>query len=409
VAIIGGGSAGASVASQLMNRLPKNQHAEIAVIEPSDTHWYMPYWTMVGGLGLKVQNSKRPMQDVMPCGVSWVKERCEGFEPEQKALRLSNGRRLEYDVLVVAAGLQQNFDAIPGLQETVGKNGVASIYSSTYSPKVWENIQATKSGTAIFTNPNTPVNCGGAPQKIAYLAECAWKQAGVRGAIDIHFCTPGPGIFACPTYRTPLEMHMKDCGIQPHTRTNLVAVDGERKIATFRNMDTEEEFTKHFDFLHVTPPMSGPTFIRNSPLANEAGFVDVDPGTCQHTKYPEIFSLGDASSLPTSKTYSAVSSQAPVVVQNLMQQLEAGRISKPAVYDGYTACPVLLGNGKLMLAEFNGYTNEAAPTFDLIFNQQKGNWFFYFMKRHVFERVYWHLMPIGRWFGKNLIFRPRLA
>lgn len=402
IAIIGGGSSGVSVASQLCRKLPKSEHNSIAVIEPRDQHLYMPYWTMVGGLGLDVQNSARPMEQVMPHHVQWIKEKCLTFEPEQNKLTLASGQQIEYDILVVAAGLQQNFGAVTGLPETMGKNGVASIYSFDYSPSVWANIQNMQKGKAIFTNPGTAVNCGGAPQKICYLAEAAWCQRGVRDNIEIEFCTATPGIFACPEYRVALEKVMKSKNVTPHVKTNLVEVDGERKIATFER-EGGELLTKEFDFLHVTPPMSAPDFIRNSPLANAAGFVDVDKETCQHNKFSNIFSLGDCSSLPTSKTYSAISSQAPVVTYNV-QALLSGR-EATSTYDGYTACPVLLGDSKLLLAEFNGYTMEATPTF-VPLDQTKPNTLFYWLKRYVFEHVYWHSMPLGRWYGKYMWFEP---
>jgi len=402
IAIIGGGSSGVSVAAQLCRKLPKSEHGNIAVIEPRDNHLYMPYWTMVGGLGLDVKNSARPMEQVMPHHVQWIKDRCLTFQPEQNQITLGSGQQIEYDVLVVAAGLQQNFGAVPGLKETMGKNGVASIYSFEYSPKVWVNVTNLREGKAIFTNPSTAVNCGGAPQKICYLAEAAWRARGVRQNIDIEFCTATPGIFACPEYRVALEAQMKQKGVTPSVKTNLVEVDGDRKIATFEK-EGGELITKQFDFLHVTPPMSAPDFIRKSPIVNAAGFVDVDKETCQHNKFPNIFSLGDCSSLPTSKTYSAISSQAPVVTYNVQAHLQGKEAT--STYDGYTACPVLLGDSKLMLAEFNGYTMEAVPTFRPL-DQRKPSTLFYWMKRYVFEHVYWHFMPNGRWYGKYMFFEP---
>eukprot|EP00930_Biecheleria_cincta_P053271 TRINITY_DN3869_c0_g1_i1.p1 TRINITY_DN3869_c0_g1~~TRINITY_DN3869_c0_g1_i1.p1 ORF type:complete len:886 (-),score=185.26 TRINITY_DN3869_c0_g1_i1:130-2787(-) len=405
VVIVGGGSAGVSVASQLVRKLPSQYHQEVAVVEPENQHMYQPYWTMVGGLGLDVRNSARAMAKVMPPEVQWIKDRCLSFEPERNKLTLAGGMELEYDILVVAAGLQQNFGLVPGLAETIGKNGVASIYSYDHSPMVWQNILATRKGKAIFTNPGTAVNCGGAPQKIAYLAEAAWRSQGVRSAIDIDFFTASPGIFACPTYRDVLEQIMEEKGIRPHVKTNLIEVDGERRTATFERAGGEV-ITSEFNFLHVTPPMSAPDFVRESLLVNASGYVDVDKDTCRHNRFGNVFSLGDCSSLPTSKTYSAISSQSPVVVNNVLAMLHGKPQQANAAYDGYTACPVLVGDSKLLLAEFNGYTMDATPTFAPFLDQTKPNWLFYFMKRFVFEQAYWHFMPIGRWYGKYTVFEP---
>jgi len=406
VAIVGGGSAGVSVAAQLLRKLPASEHGRVAVIEPRDTHFYQPYWTMVGGLGLDVKKSERPMDMMIPRGVHWVKDRCTTFDPERSRIALAGGQEIEYDVLVVAAGLVQHFEKVPGLKETMGKNGVASIYSHEFVPNVWANIQAMKAGRAIFTSPATTVNCGGAPQKICYLAEDAWRSAGVRNDIDIGFYTASPGIFGCRSYRIELEKIMKAKGIHANVKMNLVEVDGDARLATFES-EGGARVSKSFDFLHVTPPMGAPDFVKNSPLANAAGFIDVDMHTCRHTKYPDVYSLGDCSALPTSKTYAAISSQAPAVVHNILATLEQKPENATATYDGYAACPILLGKSKLMLAEFNGYSMEATPTFWPI-NQHKGWWPFFFMKRCLFDRFYWHLMPLGRWFGKHTIFEPPL-
>mmetsp|Transcript_82798 Transcript_82798/g.239258 ORF Transcript_82798/g.239258 Transcript_82798/m.239258 type:complete len:508 (-) Transcript_82798:154-1677(-) len=404
VVIVGGGSAGVSVASQLLRKLPASQHGEVVVIEPRDTHYYYPYWTMVGGLGLDVKDSGRPMAMMIPSGVAWVKDWVATFDPTHNRLQLAGGGDIEYDVLVVAAGLSQQFDKVQGLKETLGKNGVASIYSHEYAPSVWKNVQGMKSGKAIFTAPSTQINCGGAPQKVAYLAECAWRNAGVRGDIDISYITGEPAIFKCPTYRVELEKLMVEKGIQYSVQTDLIKVDGKAKVATFRTAGGEM-VTKPFDFLHVVPPMGAPEFVQKSPLANAKGFVEVDRDTCQHKRFPNVYSLGDVSDLPTSKTYAAIAGQAPAVVHNVMKTLEG---QKAAVsYDGYTACPLLLGDNKLMLAEFNGYTLDPSPSFRPL-NQLQGWGLFFVMKRYIFPQVYWHLMPLGRWFGKNTIFDPSL-
>jgi len=302
--------------------------------------------------------------------------------------------------------MTQHFDQVKGLQETMGKNGVASIYSREFSPKVWQNIKEFRGGKALFTYPATVVNCGGAPQKIAYLADCAWRSAGVRDNIDMGYFTASTGIFGCQTYRMELEKIMTQKGIHAHVKMNLVEVIGEAKLAVFET-DFGERVSKHFDFLHVTPPMGAPEFIKKSPLANTAGFVEVDEHTCQHKKFPNIFSLGDGSSLPTGKTYSAIASEAPPLVHNVLRVLEKQPEKATALYDGYTACPILLGGSQLMLAEFNGYSMQAQPSFWPL-NQTKGFWPFFLMKRYVFEQVYWHFMPLGRWYGKYTIFEPPL-
>ncbi len=296
--------------------------------------------------------------------------------------------------MVAAPGIQLNWDAVDGLKETLGKNNVTSNNLFEFAPYTFECIQAMKPGmTAIFTNPSTPVKCGGAPQKIMYLAADYFRKHNLQGKVTVDFSSAGKVIFGIKKYADELQKIIKKYGIETNFHYDLVAINGEDKIATFKIKDdggNTSEMKKHFDMIHVTPPQSAPDFIRSSPLANENGWIDVDQYTLQHSKFQNIFGIGDATSTPNSKTGAAIRKQAPVLVENLIALMN----DKPlgAKYDGYGSCPIVVGYGKLILAEFD-YNNKPTETFP--FNQSKPRWSMWLLKKYILPWLYWNKILKG--------------
>lgn len=390
IAIIGGGNAGISVAAQLLR---KNSKLDIAIIDPSEKHYYQPAWTLVGSGVFNIQDTMRSEAEVIPNGAKWIREKVVSFEPEQNSITLGSGTKLGYDFLVVAPGIQLNWHEIKGLKETLGKNNVCSNYSFDYAPYTFECISNLKGGKAIFHNPHTPVKCGGAPHKIMYMAADYWRKQGTLNNTDIQYWSGGAKLFAVPIYENTLLGVCKRANIKLNFMEKLVEIDGPNKRAKFvgfGDKNKEVETWVDFDMIHVVPPQSAPDFIRQSTLANAGGWVDVDKGTLQHVRHANIFSIGDASGLPTSKTGAAIRKQAPVLVENLL----AAIANKPltATYTGYTSCPLVTGYGKLVLAEFD-YNNEPMETFP--FDQSKERWSMYQLKRRVLPWLYWNKILQG--------------
>lgn len=391
IIVIGGGNAGISVTAQL---LKKNNSLDIAIIEPSSKHYYQPAWSLVGAGIFKKENTVRDEASVIPKKAFWIKNAVKGFLPDVNKIELSTGEMLSYDYLIVAPGIQLNWDEIKGLKETLGKNGVCSNYDFRYTDYTWECIKNTKKGKAIFTNPNTPVKCGGAPQKIMYLASDYFNKQGLSEKIKVEMWSGGTRVFGVPKYEEVLKKLIERRKINMNFFQKLVEIDGPNKRAKFvgigeANKDVETWID--YEMIHITPPQSAPDFVRESPLANAAGWVDVDKYSLQHNKYKNIFSLGDVASLPTSRTGAAVRKQAPVLVKNLLSQMNGETLS--AKYNGYTSCPIVTGYGKLMLAEFD-YENKPTETFP--FNQAKERWSMFILKRYILPWLYWNQILPGR-------------
>jgi len=428
VLIIGGGTAGIMVASQMLNKNPK---IDIGLFEPADKHYYQPAWTLVGANTFDYDKTARSMASVMPKGVNWIKDFVTNLDPDNNKLTTKDGSEYTYDYLVVAPGLRMAPELVKGLSEAMDKGVVCSNYTD---PKhTWEVLKNFKGGTALFTQPTTPIKCGGAPQKIMYLAEDYFKKSGVKDKTNVIFATPGSVIFGVkPIAKTLMEViDRKDINIRFHHK--LVEVDGEKQIAwyelgkdvkaggcvvmsgdnegkdldesiqyNYKKIDTVKEgnrFGIKFDMMHLAPPQAAPKFIAKSPLANEGGWVSVSDKTLQHTKYSNVFGLGDVAQLPTAKTGAAIRKQVPVVVGNILH-LIANNALAGKEYDGYSSCPLVTGYGKMVLAEFT-YGSVFAPDPKLkqfplmISDSSKEHWRLWILKKYLLPYLYWNKMMKG--------------
>lgn len=392
VLIVGGGTAGITVAAQLTE---SGQPIQIGIIEPSDKHYYQPIWTLVGGGVFDRSISERDEAEFIPPGADWIRERVAGFDPDNNSVTMEDGRSISYDILVVAAGIQIDWHKIPGLAESVGQpgTGVCSNYSYDTVGSTWDNISRFKGGKALFTQPGTPIKCAGAPQKIMYLAAHHFSKQGMNGRANVHFFSAQGGIFGVKKYADTLYRVINRYGITTHFQHDLTAIDADNKVATFKNTATGAEVTSDYDMLHVTPPMSAPDFIKQSPLAADTGWVEVNANTTQHVRYDNVFSLGDCSNMPTSKTGAAIRKQAPVTTQNILAKLH----NKPLTgfYNGYTSCPLVTGYGSLVLAEFDYEKN---PQESFPFDQSQERYSMYALKAYGLPQIYWHGMLRGREF-----------
>ena len=389
IVIVGGGTAGVAVASHL-RKLEESGTLDVAIVEPKDVHYYQPGWTLVGAGEMKPKATLRPMKEVIPPGVTWIQDAVASFAPDDNALVTASGKQIRYEYLVVAAGIEIGWDQIPGLQEALQRHLAVSIYDYDLAPKVWEAIKGFSGGTAIFTQPKPPFKCPGAAQKIAYLADDAWRRRNVRGKTKLMFFSAAPGIFPVKRYAKTLNEVLKRKAIETHFQHHLVAIEVDKKQAVFEHIATGERQSHPFDFLHVTPPMRPPAFLKASPLADEAGWMNVDKYTLRHPKYPNVYGLGDCANTPNSKTAAACRSQTYVVVSNLLTDLAGGQ--GIAAYDGYAACPLITGYGRLVLAEFD-YNLQPKETFPI--DQSRERRSMYYFKKYFLPWYYWNVLLKG--------------
>ena len=391
IVVIGGGSAGIGLLASLLKRDP---HLNIILIEPSDHHCYQPAWTLMGGGAYDLKKTRRPLADVLPNGVTWVQAAVTEVLPDEQTLILDSGQRVSWQNLIVCPGLRLAWEKIEGLQDTLGKHGVTSNYNYQHAAYTWQLVQQLKGGKAIFTQPAMPIKCAGAPQKALYLSCDHWLKRGVLKNIDVEFNLAGAALFGVATFVPPLMKYVEKYNARLAFNANLVKVDGPARKAWFEVKDAEgtarvEE--KSFDLLHVVPPQVSPDFIRQSPLADAAGWCEVNPHSLQHLRYPHIFGLGDVCGTTNAKTAAAVRKQIVVVAENLLALRKQAPL--PLTYDGYGSCPLTVEKGKVVLAEF-GYGGKLLPTFPLDPTQARRS--MWFLKATLLPWFYWNGMLKGR-------------
>lgn len=390
ILIVGGGTAGITVAARLLRK----GHSDIAVIEPSDAHYYQAMWTLVGGGQARAGQTVRPESDVMPKGASWIRKAAAGVDPDNNTVECTDGSSYGYDVLVLCPGIQLDWHRTEGLAETLGRNGVSSNYRFDLAPRTWDFIRGTRSGTAVFAMPSGPIKCAGAPQKIAYLACDYWRRQGVLDNIDVHLVLPTPRTFGIPAIADSLDAVVADYGITLHTESEVTAVDADARKVTVSSLGPSgTDTTLPFDVMHIAPKQSAPDWVKATSLTtgDANGYIEVDKHTMQHVRHPNVFSLGDACSTPNSKTGAAIRKQAPVVAANVDAYL-AGR-PLPASYDGYASCPIVVSSKEMLLAEFD-YSFTMRPTFPLL-NPAKPHRPYWYLKKYGLPFMYWNLMLKG--------------
>jgi sulfide:quinone oxidoreductase len=414
VLIVGGGTGGIMTAAQLRR---KDKNLSITILEPSDTHAYQPAWTLVGAGAFNFSKTKRSEASLIPPGVTWIKDYATTFEPEKNVVNTRQSGPIQYEVLVIAAGIQMDVDALPGLKEALATDSVCSNYLDP--EKTFEVLKRFKGGNAVFTQPATPIRCGGAPQKIMYLAEEYFAKSGVRGKTNVIFATPGTVIFGTKDFADELNRILKKKEVHFKPFYKPVSIDPAKKEITFEYIKKDSEVasagldkrlgetsqdTSHitikYDMLHMAPPQSAPDFIKKSPFAYQEGpnkgWIKVDIKSLQSPDYHNVFALGDSAALPTAKTGAAIRKQAPVVVENVLRVLKQRSISEKT-YDGYSSCPIVTGYGKMLLCEFK-YDNvrSSDPLLSKFVNLAKEQWSMWILKKYGLPWLYWNMMMKGR-------------
>lgn len=402
VVIVGAGAAGIAVASSIVRR---GADLSVAIVDPADVHYYQPGWTFVGAGIFPPQKTARTLASLIPRGVHWIKAAVAAFDPDNDRIILEGCRNLGYKRLIVAPGIKLDWDRIAGLSETLGRHGVTSNYRFDLAPYTWNLVQNLKSGRALFTQPPMPIKCAGAPQKAMYLSADHWYRNGCLGNIRLDFFSAGEVLFGVADYVPALLEYVGKYHANLNFGHNLVKIDGPGKTAWFERTDGQgavETVAREFEMIHVSPPQVAPDFIRVSPLADSAGWVDVDQNTLRHKNYTNIWSLGDVMNAPNAKTAAAARKQAPVVANNVLADM--GRARGVAHYDGYGSCPLTVERGKVVLAEF-GFGGKLLPSMPRwLINGKKPSRMAWLLKEKLLPPIYWQAMLRGReWLARPAI------
>jgi len=393
IVIVGGGAAGISMAARLLALL---EGARITLIDGAQQHIYQP------GLTLVAAGTWAPSQVVeqqarwMPRGVEWLQEHAAEIDPLAKTVTTAGGKRLSYDFLVVAPGLELAFDQIAGFDpKQIGSGGLGCVYAGPEAALgTYRMIMALaeKGGDALMTLPHTPLKCAGAPLKLTFITDDLLRRHGGRSRSRVGFLSPLSSVFGVPSVNTKVLELWKERSIGVAYGHRLKAVDPGRRVAVFATNDGDIE--QGYDFLHVVPPMRAPAVVRNSPLPvqsgplSEGGWLEVDKDSLQHRRFPEIFGCGDINGTPRGKTAATVKKGGFVAAANLAAVVD-GR--EPRLkFDGYTSCPMVTSIGRAMLIEFD-YEGRLTPTLPGV-EPLTESWFAWFLEERMLKPAYFAML-----------------
>jgi len=391
VVVIGGGNAGISLAA----RLRRYGVRDIAVVEPSGRHLFQPLFSHIGGGTAEAAEAVRAQASVMPDGVTWIQDSAADIRPETNAVVLASGSEVTYGHVVVCPGLQLDWHKVPGLAEAMNSPYASSNYVYELASKTWNLLKELRSGTAVFTMPSGPVKCGGACQKPMYLACDYWRQQGVLDQIRVVLVVPTATVYGVPGVDEELNRKINEYGIELRCNSEVVAVDAEGRTVQIHDSLADRTESLAYDALHAVPPQSAPDWLKATSLpakGENGGFVEVDPETLRHTRYPNVWSLGDAAGTRNSKAGAALRKQTTVLAKNLKAVLTGGE--PKSKYNGYSACPFTVSRSTVVFAEFDDQYRPM-PTLPKIHvaKERRSTWI---LERDLFPGIYWNLILKGR-------------
>lgn len=368
VVIAGAGAAGLSLASRLRRALP---NARITIVDPRRDHWFQPGFTLVGAGLWAPGRVVSQNADYLPSGVEWLTESVREFDPDANRVVTDAATTLAYDVLFVATGLSLDYAAIQGMDASlIGQNGIASVYAgpeAAAKSAIAIDAFIAGGGVGLFGRPSTEMKCAGAPLKMTFLTDDKARRRGRRDALSIVYNAHNDALFSVDPVNRKVAQLFQERDIAVNYGHDLAALDASARRATFRT--AAGPVTLDYDFIHVIPPMRAPAAVRESPLAWQQGplaadgWVEADRATLRHPRYPNVFAAGDVAGVPRGKTAASVKWQVPVLVNNLVDELN-GR-PPDATFNGYTSCPLITRYGRAMLIEFD-YEGRLVPSFPFI-------------------------------------------
>ena len=366
IVVAGAGAAGLATASRLARRL---EGAQITLIDARREHWYQPGFTLVAA-GLKPERYVvSRTADYVPREVRWIEERVAAFDPEARTVATATGKTIPYDYLVVATGLILDYAAIEGMDTArIGENGFGSHYAGPEAAAAtWAAMSrfADAGGEAVFGRPDTEMKCAGAPLKYTFLTDDILRRRGNRARSTLTYAAQSDSLFSVPIVAEKVRMLFADRGVATVHHHVMTGIDIDRRIARFTTPAGATELG--YDFINVIPPMRAPLPVRESPLPWDDdsawardGWVEVDKHTMRHTRYADVFAVGDVAGVPKGKTAASVKWQVPVAVDRIVADLAGAPCE--STYDGYTSCPLITKIGRAMLIEFD-YENNLKPSF----------------------------------------------
>jgi len=388
--ILGGGTAGTMMANKLAPVIDRYD-CQITLVDQDETHYYQPGFLFIPFEIYTEEDVKKPKRDYFPSGIEVIMSAIEGIMPKENKIKLSNGKILNYDYLIIATGSRIAPEEIEGLEDGGWRQNIFDFYTPDGAVALAKFLKYWEGGKMVLNIAEMPIKCPVAPLEFVFLADWWFTEQGIREKVDIEYVTPLPGVFTKPIASKFLGQFLENKNIQLTTEFNVGSVDSSNnKIKSWDDIEIA------YDLLVTVPINMGSNVIGDSGMGDDLNFIPTDPNTLQSKEYENIFVLGDATDLPSSKAGSVAHFQADVLYENILRTLE-GRKLDPG-FDGHANCFIESGFGKGILIDFN-YDVEPLPgkfplpgvgPFSLLEETRMNHW-----GKMSFRWVYWNLLLKG--------------
>jgi sulfide:quinone oxidoreductase len=389
--VLGGGTAGTIVANKLRRRLAEDEWS-ITVVDKDDAHVYQPSLLLVPFGAERPGRLVKSRGRFLAKGVRLVLGDIDVVKPSENRVHLRDGRDLDYDYLIVTTGTSPRPELTPGMAESEWRRSVFDFYTLAGATALRERLVNWRGGRLLVHVTEMPIKCPVAPLEFAFLADAFFEERGMRGRVDITYVTPLDGAFTRPIASSRLGDMLRDRRIAVEPDFVVERVDPDSK--TLVSMDEREI---PFDLLVTVPLNMGAAFLARSGLGDELNYVPVDKGTLLAKRYDNIYALGDAADLPTSKAGSVAHFSADVLVRNFLARVSG----KPMTgsFDGHANCFIESGHDKGLLIDFNYETEPLPGKYPLphvgpftLLEESRAN----HLGKLAFRWAYWNLLLKGR-------------
>ena len=352
VLILGAGTAGTMAAAGLRHHLDEGHR--ITVVDVDDRHVYQPGQLLLPFGTYRESQLVRSRRSVLPRGVDVVTGEVESVDTAAATVRLADGTELGYDQLIIATGTSPRPDQTPGMLDGAHlARGVHEFYTLEGSIALREALARFQGGRLVVDIADNPIKCPVAPLELTFLADAFLRERGLREATELVYVTPLDGAFTKAVCSKRLGGMLGDRNITMEADFLLEHVDADAgRIVSYDEREID------FDLLVAVPVNMGADFVASAGLGDELNHVRVDPHTLQAVDHPNVWAVGDAANLPTSKAGSVAHFSMPVLVTNVTDVI-AGR-APSASFDGHSNCFIESGDGKALLIDFN-YDTEPLP------------------------------------------------
>ena len=392
IVILGGGTAGTIVANKLSHELDLNEW-KITIVDQSEVHYYQPGFLFIP-FGIYGKNDvMRPRRDTMPRGVELVISEIDVIEPHNNRVLLKKeGRVLTYDFLIVTTGSRVMPQETPGLAEHEWRKSIFDFYTVDGADALHKHLRTWQGGRVVLNVVEMPIKCPVAPLEFLFLADWFFHQQGLRDKVEITYATPLPGAFTKPRAAGLLGNLLEEKNIKVVPEFTIMEVDPDgKKIVSYDGTEVE------YDLLVSVPLNMGDPVIARSGMGDELNFIPTDKHTLKASNFDNIFVLGDATNLPSSKAGSVAHFQGDVFTENFMRYIDGLPLRE--TFDGHANCYIESGFGKGFLIDFN-YDVEPLPgkfplpgigPFSLLQESRMNHW-----GKMLFRWMYWNLLLKGK-------------